>query len=74
MWRKDESVVQHDEYGQKIPDPHPLAVRNSAFVYKGERGEIVELNKKLKNPPKYTTAASHHDCSDLAGFEFYIRR
>ena len=73
MWRKDESVAQHDEYGQKIPDPHPLAVRNSAFVYKGERGEIVELNKKLKNPPKYTTAASHHDCSDLAGFEFYTQ-
>ena len=69
FWKKSEAVFQYDEFGVKIPHPHPLAVRNSDVVFKGARGEIIELNKKIK-APKHTTAKDH--CGgDLCDFEFY---
>jgi hypothetical protein len=70
-WRRDEAIIEYDEWGQKIPDANPLAMRNADFVYTGERGEIVELKGKLAKPPKFTTAAIHHKHKDLSGFVFF---
>ena len=69
FWKKSSVVFQHDEFGAKIPDTHPLAVRNSDVVFKGARGEIIELNKKVK-APKHTTVVDH--CGGkLCDYEFY---
>ena len=61
VWRRDEAMIEYDEWGQKIPDANPLAMQNADFVYTSERGEIVELKGKLSKPPKYTTRHMHND-------------
>ena len=46
-------------------------MRNADFVYKGERGEIVELKGKLIRPPQFNTTEIHKNRSDLIGFVFF---
>jgi hypothetical protein len=71
VWRKDDAMIEYDEWGQKIPDANPLVMRNADFVYTYERAEIVELKGKLSKPPKYTTSTIHHRHNDLTGFVFF---